>query len=83
MTKVLGVPSARILGQQVHRVGCKEPYDSNDARYEEQLPVFHRRKKTEETRAEVRSADAVGIGCDRQKWENRCDPDDLKQGLRK
>ena len=40
-------------------------------------------KRLEETRAEVRSADAVGIGGDRQKWEDRRDADDLKQGLRK
>ena len=83
MTKVLGVASTHILGQQVHRVGYKEPCDSNDAGYKEQLPVFHGRKKAEEPRAEVRSSDAVGISCNRQKWKDRCDPDDLKQGLRK
>ena len=83
MSKVLGVTRARILGQQVHRVGGNEPCDSNDAGYEQQLPVFHGRKKTEETRAELRSADAVGISCDRQKWKDRCDANDLKQRLRK
>ena len=83
MTKVLGVTRACILGQQVHRVGCNEPCDSNDAGYEQQLPVFHGRKKAEETRAEVGSSDAVGISCDRQKWKDRCDANDLKQRLRK
>ena len=83
MTKVLGVTSARILGHEVDCVGRKEPYDSNDAGHEEQLPVFHGRKKVQELRAEVGSPDAVGISCNRQKWKDRCDPDDLKQGLRK
>src|SRR5439155_17501190 len=83
VTKVLGVTSTHILGQQVHRVGCKEPSDSDDAGYKEQLPVFHGRKKAEEPRAEMGSSDAVGIGCNRQKWKDRCDPDDLEQGLRK
>ena len=83
MTKVLGVTRARILGQQVHRVGCNEPRDSDDAGYEEQLPVFHGRKKAQETRAEVRSADAFWVSSDGQKWKDRCNPDHLKQGLRK
>ena len=82
MSKILGVTRARILGQQVHRVGGKEPCDSDGTGYQKQLPVFHGRKKAEETRAELRSADAVGIGCDCQKWKDRCDPDDLKHGLR-
>src|SRR5262249_8816517 len=79
----MGIKSTHILGQQVHRVGCKEPCDGNDSGYEKQLPVFHGRKKAEEPRAEVRSSDAVGVGCNRQKWKDRCDPDDLKQSLSK
>src|SRR5207247_5427035 len=78
VTKVLRVTRARILGQQVYRVGCKEPCDSNDAGYQQQLPVFHGRKKVQETRAEMGSSDAVGISCDRQKWKDRCDANDLK-----
>jgi hypothetical protein len=31
----------------------------------------------------VGASDAVGIGCNRQKRKDRCDPDDLEQGLRK
>ena len=83
MSKVVGVTSARVLGQQVNCVGHEEAGDSDHSSYYKQLPVFHRRKQLKKTHAEVRATDALGISSNRQKWEDRRDADDLKESLRK
>ena len=83
MSKVLGVTSPRVLSQQVNCVRKKDSYDCDDPGYYEQLKVFHRWKQAQESRAKMRSADAIGISGERQKWEDRRDADHLKDGLRK
>jgi hypothetical protein len=47
------------------------------------LPVFHRRKQAQETRAKVRPADALRISGNRQERKDGCDTDDLEKRLRK
>ena len=83
MSKVLGVTSASVLGQQINRVRKKESYDGDDPGDDEQVPIAHRWQQREETETEMRVTDALGISGDRQKGEDRRDADDLKQGLRK
>jgi hypothetical protein len=83
VSKVLGVTSPRVLGQQVNRVRKKESYNGDDAGCYKKFAVTHGWQHREKAKAELRVADALGISSDRQKWEDRRDADDLKQGLRK
>ena len=83
MAKVLRITSTSVLGHEINNIGCEERSDCDHSGYKKQFPIFHRRKQLQETRAEMRPADAFGIGGDCQKWEDRRNADDLKEGLRK
>ena len=72
-----------VLGQQVHCVGHEDGSDGDHSGYEKQLKVFHRWKQAQKSRAKMRSADAIGISGERQKWEDRRGADHLKDGLHK
>jgi len=64
VSKVPGVTSARVLGQQVNCVRKKDSYDRDDPGGYEQFPIVHRWQQRKEAQAKMRAADAIGISSD-------------------